>query len=132
MGSSTFGDRSLHCSCDRPRSCNAFPHAEVPEIVVRHVSVVSVCLLLSGRYEVQMDIGTVFVTPSSRKRFWKMSSEPVWEPCFGTFRSNKAVFAGPQNITIFDFFVLRSEFGTFRSSKVVFADLANSKLGKLQ
>ena len=79
-----------------------------------------------------MDIGTVFVTPSSRKRFWKMSSEPVWEPCFGTFRSNKAVFAGPQNITIFDFFVLRSEFGTFRSSKVVFVDLANSKLGKLQ
>ena len=57
-----------------------------------------------------MDICTDFVTPTSRKRFFGKSSEPVLEPEFGTFRGSKVVFGGSKNdhfLIIFVFFHVR-------------------------
>ena len=72
-----------------------------------------------------MDICPDFVTPTSRKRFFGQSSEPVWEPEFGTFRGSKVVLAGSKNdhfLIIFVFFSCSDpKFGTFRGSKAVLA-----------
>ena len=82
---------------------------EVLEIVVRHVSSASV-VCLYGRYVRGMNICPDFVTPTSPKRFYGQSSEPVVESEFGTFRGSKAVFADSKNdhfLIIFVFFHVR-------------------------